>query len=120
ISVLASRPLPIIYQTASIGAAFLIFSSPSDFSEPKRSQLWLLRVRRNPEVPHFKRFRIHPYVPPCFLRPVGSPVATPYTVGTERAPPPLPDPLGANWPECRILREPFGIIKQGSAADAPV
>src|ERR1035437_2950610 len=56
ISILDSRPPAIVLPTASDG--------------PGRGQLWLLRVQRNPEVLHFKRFLMHlsvPLLPSAFL-----------------------------------------------------
>src|ERR1035437_9809959 len=56
ISILDSRPPAIVLPTAS--------------DVPGRGQLWLLRVQRNPEVLHFKRFLMHlsvPLLPSAFL-----------------------------------------------------
>src|ERR1039458_2903219 len=52
-------PLWIIHPTAYFGAVFLIFPIPCDSSGPGRGQLWLLRVRKNLEVPHFKQLLRH-------------------------------------------------------------
>jgi len=55
------------------------FFIPSDYSDPRTGQLWLRRVRKNLEVPHFKRFVIH-FSVLSLPRPVRF-LAAPYPVG---------------------------------------
>jgi hypothetical protein len=59
ISILASWTASIVHPTASIGALFFHSPHPDRLPRPTRGQLWLFRVRTNPEVPHFKRFLPH-------------------------------------------------------------
>ena len=49
----------IVHPTASVRALFFHFFIPTDCSAPGRGQLYLLRARKDPEVPHFKRFLRH-------------------------------------------------------------
>lgn len=70
---MASWPPSIIHQPTSVGAVFFILPVPSRFHGPGRTPLGLFPVRKNTEVPHFKRFLIHLSVPlllsTCFATP---------------------------------------------------
>jgi hypothetical protein len=44
------------HPAACLGAVFFILPIPSEFGGPGRGQFCLLRVRKNREVPEFKRF----------------------------------------------------------------
>ena len=59
------------------------FSHPERLRRPRRSQLWLLRVQKNLEVPHSKRFLKHLSLS-SLLRSVCFPAAT-YPVATASA-----------------------------------
>src|ERR1035437_7924287 len=89
ISILDSRPPAIVLPTASDG--------------PGRGQLWLLRVQRNPEVLHFKRFLMHLFVP-SFLRPFWLPAVARYPPGEGSAAirrTMLPNSRRVRWPSAR-------------------
>src|ERR1019366_595167 len=64
ISVLPSWPPSIIHPTASFGAVCLIFPIANDSGGPGGGHLWLFRVGKNLEVPHFKRVLRHLFVRP--------------------------------------------------------
>jgi hypothetical protein len=76
-------PVSIIHPTASFRAVFLTFPISNDPGSPGRRHPWLLPVRKNLKVPHFKRFLRHLSVS-SLLRPVCFPAAA-YPVNTGSA-----------------------------------
>jgi hypothetical protein len=53
-----------IQLVASVEAVFFILPLPSESGRLGRGQLWLLRGRKNLELPHFNRIPMHVFFPP--------------------------------------------------------
>lgn len=94
---MASWPPTIIHPTTSIGPVSLIYFSSSDSSGPRRGQVSLLRVSRNPDELHGKRSLIHFFV--HFLLRVCLPTASIRSARTaRRSAPPAPQAAVSDGP----------------------
>ncbi len=54
-----SWPRSIIHPPTSVEAVFFVFFLPSEFGGPGSGQFCLLQLRKNPKLPHSKRFLMH-------------------------------------------------------------